>query len=87
MKRMKQRETDECPWCNQPEDAQRVWMCKSRGLDSIWEKSLYSVQEWMRLVDTEIDIQNSILQHLRACRDGGPAPEFTPPRLRTAVLD
>jgi hypothetical protein len=47
MVRWKQRESDACPRCNEPEDASHIWLCKNPELITVWNESIETRRSWL----------------------------------------
>jgi hypothetical protein len=71
MKLWKQRVIDNCPKCREPnETTTHVLQCKSEATNAIWEKSLESLEGWLRENNTCPDIKRLLLQILNQWRLG-----------------
>ena len=47
MVRWKQRESDACPQCNEPEDASHIWLCKNPESITVWKESIETLRSWL----------------------------------------
>jgi hypothetical protein len=73
MKRRKERETDACPRCGEPEDVEHVWRCQHHT-DSLWAKSLEDLRRWLDSNDSHPDITKLIIEGLSRWRTGDTTP-------------
>jgi hypothetical protein len=64
MKLWKQRDTDKCPRCNEPEDAAHVLKCSGEGANDIWSNSIQKLEEWMTENQTYPDIKEAVIKVL-----------------------
>jgi hypothetical protein len=67
MKRRKERPTDECPRCGEPEDTCHVWRCNHETQD-LWNKALERLSEWLSSNSTPPEIRMAIIQGLNQWR-------------------
>ena len=68
MKLWKQRDSDKCPRCNEPEDASHVLKCSGEGANDIWTKALKKLEDWMLESQTDPDIQEAVIHSLNQWR-------------------
>jgi hypothetical protein len=69
---------DECPRCNQPEDARHVLTCHGNGAGLTFTTSLQKLDSHMRTILTAPEIRKVVLQHLihwRRFQHHAPSPE------------
>jgi hypothetical protein len=74
MFRRKEWDSDKCPRCRQPnENTDHVWKCK-QDTESLWNKSMETLKQWLLLNKTHPEIASLIINHLQAWRrdDGFP---------------
>jgi hypothetical protein len=69
MIRWKERDTDACPRCGLPEDAPHVWVCSGEGATDVWSQSISTPEEWMISVDTDPNVEETIIWNLNRWRD------------------
>jgi hypothetical protein len=62
-------DNQEEPCCGEPEDAPHVWTCKGVGVKELWDKSMTDLKGWLSKMDTDPDVQYTILSYLRSWRD------------------
>ena len=61
MHRWKLRSDSSCPRSGNHEDAAHVWTCHGQGADDIWEKALSNLEWWFNSMQTDPDIQNTLI--------------------------
>lgn len=61
MQRWKLQKDNLCPRCGELEDAPHVWVCQGSGATEIWDKSLDKLEDWLKTVNTNPDIQHTII--------------------------
>jgi hypothetical protein len=69
MHRWKLRSDSSCPRCGNHEDAAHVWTCHGQGADDIWEKALSNLEWWFNSMQTDPDIQNTLIAYLKSWRE------------------
>jgi hypothetical protein len=72
MKMMQQRESDECPRCEEVEDAAHIWRCTGIGTYSIWDEWRLELEAWWRKSDTNPELGEAIITAVDAWRQGDP---------------
>jgi hypothetical protein len=76
MKRMKLRETDTCPKCEETETAEHVWKCQQQETSDIWEASAQNLTNWMTDNNTHPHLAADIIAGLNHWRNGTPIPAY-----------
>jgi len=79
MKRWKYWNTDQCPRCGEAEDAPHVWTCSDPGARDIWNKSVDSLDLFLRKQDTDPTLLHIIKVYLQSWQTGV-AISYSPPR-------
>jgi hypothetical protein len=82
MVRMKARESDTCPLCDQPETAEHIWKCLSSSSSEIWTEGLERLRKWMQQNTTHPGLTKDILAGLNHWRkdqfsEQSPTPIFS----------
>jgi hypothetical protein len=72
MVRRKERETDACPRCGNPEDVEHVWRC-AHDTDELWNRALSDLQSWLDNSDSHPALSALIIEGLRQWRYGDTA--------------
>jgi len=70
MKLWKQKVSDACPQCGEPEDASHVWVCNQKGSSVVWDNAILRLREWLESVRTDPDLVETILLNLCLWREG-----------------
>jgi hypothetical protein len=69
MLRRKERVTDACPRCGEPEDVEHVWRCP-QDTDLLWDKALSDLRSWLDSNEAHPEITNLIISKLSGWRAG-----------------
>lgn len=69
MLQRKERATDKCPRCGQPEDVVHVWRCR-HDTEKLWKKALSDLQSWLENNGSHPEITNLIINKLSRWRLG-----------------
>jgi hypothetical protein len=77
MVRRKERESDACPRCGEPEDIVHVWQC-AHDTDKLWTKALSDLQSWLDSNGSHPEITNLIIDRLSRWRSGDTTAASTP---------
>jgi len=72
MVRWKQRKSDACPRCNEPEDASHVWLCKNPELIPFWKESIELLRSWLIAQQSHLSITATICSRLLEWKTGIP---------------
>ena len=72
MVRWKQRESDACPRCNEPEDASHIWLCKHPESITVWRESIETLRSWLIAQQTHPSITAIICSRLLEWKTGIP---------------
>jgi hypothetical protein len=67
MLRQKERETDACPRCGEPEDIVHVWRCL-HDTEKLWDKALSDLRSWLESNGSHPEITNLIIDRLSRWR-------------------
>jgi hypothetical protein len=67
MLRRKERETDACPRCGEPEDIVHVWQCL-HDTEKLWDKALLDLRSWLESNGSHPEITNLIINRLSRWR-------------------
>jgi hypothetical protein len=67
MLRRKERETDACPRCGEPEDVEHVWRC-AQDTAELWDRALSDLQSWFNNSDIHPAISALIIEGLQRWR-------------------
>jgi hypothetical protein len=70
MKRWKKWQDGHCPRCGQTGDASHIVICKGENSQQIWVTSLKLLSKWMTSVQTDPNIIDTIIDHLRLWHQG-----------------
>jgi hypothetical protein len=65
MLRQKERETDACPRCGEPENAIHVLRCQQPEAQTVWNQAIDTLEEWLRDQKTQPGITEMIGSRLR----------------------
>jgi hypothetical protein len=69
MKHWKQRDTDACPRCGQPEDESHVWKSQNQEACKVWQPSLQELEQWMIKANTAPQLREELLNYLSNWRN------------------
>jgi hypothetical protein len=69
MKRRRERLSDSCPRCGEPENVQHIWQCR-HDTDDLWKRSMEDVRNWLSLQNTHPEMTRVILESLNRWRSG-----------------
>jgi hypothetical protein len=76
MQRRRERTTDECPRCGQPEDVEHVWRCQV-DTASIWQRAMSSLNEWLISNSWHPEMSRLIIEGLSRWHDGSDLDKLT----------
>ncbi len=85
MKIWKQRDSEICPRCDEPEDATHIWKCQGAEANGVWKKSLSNLDDWMTSVQTDPDIQQALLTSLNNWRFSEDTEFYIPFSLKMVI--
>lgn len=69
MRRRRERETDACPRCGEPEDVEHVWCC-GYDTEALWNKAINDLRVWMDDNSTHPQMRDAIIHGLNSWRSG-----------------
>lgn len=76
MKRRRERDSDTCPRCGEPENVQHIWRCK-HDTDELWATSMKGIRNWLMSNNTHPEMTRAIIESLNRLRTEDPSPVMT----------
>jgi hypothetical protein len=76
MQRRRERDSDACPRCGEPETVQHIWKCKF-DTDELWESSMQGVRNWLTINNTHPEMIRVIIESLNRWRTEDNVPVLT----------